>query len=110
MVYPAFGVVFAKGISAFSLTSAAERRFQGDRNALWYVWFWSVQLPAYTSLRFFLIAIISTGAIGCQNYLFSSAAASLTARLRSLSFKAILRQDGTSFDSVYVGAALNICF
>lgn len=38
MVYPAFGVVFAKGINGFSLPTAAERRFQGDRNALWYVW------------------------------------------------------------------------
>lgn len=40
MVYPAFGVVFAKGIEGFSLPDASERRFQGDRNALWFVSFW----------------------------------------------------------------------
>jgi hypothetical protein len=31
--------------------------------------------------------------IGFQNYLFSSSAAKLTRKLRSLSFRAILRQD-----------------
>ena len=44
-------------------------------------------------IRFFLIAILSTVAIGMQNYAFSSAAAMLTSRLRMLSFRAILRQD-----------------
>ena len=39
MVYPAFGLVFAKGIAGFSLPDPAERRFQGDRNALWCVGF-----------------------------------------------------------------------
>ena len=43
--------------------------------------------------RLFLIAIGSTIAMGCQNYFFGVAAANLTSRLRSLSFKAILRQD-----------------
>lgn len=81
-VYPAFGVVYAKGIEGFSKTTSAERRHEGDRTALW----------------FFIIAVISTVCIGFQNYLFSSAAASLTARLRSLSFKAILRQDIEFFD------------
>lgn len=49
--------------------------------------------------RLFIIAIISTFSIGWQNYLFAASAATLTARLRSLSFKAILRQDSkhTSF-------------
>jgi ATP-binding cassette subfamily B (MDR/TAP) protein 1 len=37
MVYPAFGVVFAKGIDGFSQSDHSERRHQGDRNALWYV-------------------------------------------------------------------------
>ncbi|KAG6814237.1 hypothetical protein H0H92_015352 [Tricholoma furcatifolium] len=82
MVYPAFGIVYAKGINGFSEPSNAEKRFQGDRNALW----------------FFLIAIISTLSIGMQNYLFASAAATLTAKLRSLSFRAILRQDIEFFD------------
>jgi len=37
-------------------------------------------------------------AIGLQNFHFSSAAATVTARLRRLSFKAILRQDIEFFD------------
>jgi len=37
MVYPAFGIVFSKGINGFSQPDVHERRFQGDRNALWYV-------------------------------------------------------------------------
>ncbi|KAL4267597.1 GTPase-activating protein [Pleurotus pulmonarius] len=82
LVWPAFGIVYAKGIEGFSFTDHAQRRFAGDRNALW----------------LFLIAIISTMAIGIQNYMFSAAAATLTARLRKLSFKAILRQDIEFFD------------
>ncbi|KAF8957257.1 multidrug resistance protein 1 [Flammula alnicola] len=82
MVYPALGVVFAKGIEGFSLLEASERRHTGDRNALW----------------LFIIAIIATICIAVQSYLFSAAAASLTARLRTLSFKAILRQDIEFFD------------
>jgi ATP-binding cassette subfamily B (MDR/TAP) protein 1 len=82
MVYPAFGVVYAKGIQGFSATDSHTRREMGDRNALY----------------MFIIAILSTATIGLQNYLFASAAATLTARLRSLSFKAILRQDIEFFD------------
>ncbi|RDB18091.1 Leptomycin B resistance protein pmd1 [Hypsizygus marmoreus] len=82
MVYPAFGIVYAKGIEGFSAIDRKDLRFQGDRNALW----------------FFIIALISTLSIGMQNYLFSSAAAQLTAKLRSLSFRAILRQDIEFFD------------
>ena len=44
-------------------------------------------------IRFFVIAILSTMTLGAQNYLFASSASVLTSRLRSLSFKAILRQD-----------------
>ncbi|EMD39893.1 hypothetical protein CERSUDRAFT_81221 [Gelatoporia subvermispora B] len=80
--YPAFGIVYAKGINAFSDTSNSARRHDGDRTALW----------------FFLIAILSAIAIGSQNYLFASSAANLTAKLRSISFRAILRQDVEFFD------------
>jgi ATP-binding cassette, subfamily B (MDR/TAP), member 1 len=38
MVYPGFGVVYAQGISAFSLTDDEARRHAGDRVALWYVY------------------------------------------------------------------------
>jgi ATP-binding cassette, subfamily B (MDR/TAP), member 1 len=77
LVFPAFGVVYAKGIDAFSSLDPRVRRHQGDRVALW----------------FFIISIISTFSIGMQNFLFASSAAMLTSKLRSLSFKAILRQD-----------------
>ncbi|KAF7314410.1 hypothetical protein MKEN_00913800 [Mycena kentingensis (nom. inval.)] len=80
-VFPAFGIVYAKGIEGFSYEGHA-RRVAGDRNALW----------------FFIIAILSTICIGFQNYLFASAAAVLTMRLRQLTFKAILRQDIEFFD------------
>ncbi|OCH89914.1 P-loop containing nucleoside triphosphate hydrolase protein [Obba rivulosa] len=80
--YPAFGIVYAKGINAFSDTNNHARRHDGDRTALW----------------FFLIAILSAFAIGSQNYLFASSAANLTAKLRSISFRAILRQDVEFFD------------
>ena len=72
------GIVYARGISGFSDLDPHQRRHDGDRTALYY----------------FIIAIASTCTIGLQNYLFASAAASLTARVRFLSFKAILRQDG----------------
>ncbi|EIW59664.1 multidrug resistance protein 1 [Trametes versicolor FP-101664 SS1] len=80
--YPCYGIIFAKGINGFSDTTNAQRRFDGDRNALW----------------FFIIAILSMFAVGFQNYLFASSAAELTSRLRSLSFRAILRQDIEFFD------------
>ncbi|KAF8798991.1 multidrug resistance protein 1 [Phlegmacium glaucopus] len=82
MVYPAFGVVYANGITGFSLSDHHARRVAGDRNALW----------------FFIIAILAAVSIGTQNYLFAYAASVLTARLRALSFKAILRQDIEFFD------------
>ncbi|KAJ7016642.1 P-loop containing nucleoside triphosphate hydrolase protein [Mycena alexandri] len=80
-VFPSFGIVYAKGINGFSLSGHA-RREAGDRNALW----------------FFIIAILSTFFIGWQNYLFASSAARLTKKLRSLTFRAILRQDIEFFD------------
>lgn len=35
MVYPAFGVVYSKGITGFSDLDPHQRRHDGDRNALW---------------------------------------------------------------------------
>ena len=77
MVYPAYGIVFAKGLNGFSDLDPHKRRHDGDRAALW----------------LFIIAILSACLIGVQNYMFASAAAILTAKIRSLSFRAILRQD-----------------
>ena len=45
--------------------------------------------------RSFIISILAMISIGTQNYLFAASAASLTSKLRSLSFRAILRQDST---------------
>ncbi|EIW81034.1 P-loop containing nucleoside triphosphate hydrolase protein [Coniophora puteana RWD-64-598 SS2] len=82
MVYPAFGIVYGHAISGFSDPTNSARRHDGDRNALW----------------FFLIAIVSSFAIASSNYIFGSSAAILTAKLRSISFRAILRQDIEYFD------------
>ncbi|KAL4246649.1 GTPase-activating protein [Abortiporus biennis] len=82
MVHPAFGIVFSKALNGFSDLDPNQRRHDGDRNALW----------------FFIIALISTCTIGFQNFLFASSAAELTAKLRALSFRAILRQDVEFFD------------
>lgn len=48
--------------------------------------------------RFFLIAILAAFAALGQNFMLSSAAANLTAKLRSVTFSAILRQDIGWFD------------
>ncbi|KAI5121086.1 hypothetical protein M0805_008599 [Coniferiporia weirii] len=82
MVYPAFGVVYAVTITSYENSDKHALRHSGDRNALW----------------FFIIALISMVTVGMQNYEFAGAAANLTHRLRSLSFKAILRQDVEFFD------------
>ncbi|KAG2073837.1 P-loop containing nucleoside triphosphate hydrolase protein [Suillus decipiens] len=82
-IYPASGIIFGRGISSFSATTNSERRYQGNQNALW----------------FFILAILCALCAGFQNYFFASAAAVLTAKLRSLSFKAILRQDIEYFDN-----------
>ncbi|KAG1751165.1 P-loop containing nucleoside triphosphate hydrolase protein [Suillus lakei] len=81
-VYPAFGIVYGQAISGFSAPTNAQRRHDGDLNALW----------------FFIIAILSAISIGFQNYYFASSAAILTAKIRSICFKAILRQDIEYFD------------
>ncbi|KAM6491113.1 multidrug resistance protein 1, partial [Amanita muscaria] len=81
-VYPAFGIVFARGVETFSEIDPQERRTEGDRDALW----------------FFVIAIIASAAIGGQTYFFNKATNLLTAKLRRLGFKALLRQDIEHFD------------
>ncbi|KAJ7270236.1 multidrug resistance protein 1 [Mycena rebaudengoi] len=82
MTYPAFAVIYAKGIDAFSSPDAHDRRIKGDRTALY----------------MFLVAIASAICIFFQNYLFASAASTFIAKLRSLSFRAILGQEIQFFD------------
>ncbi|KAI0061382.1 P-loop containing nucleoside triphosphate hydrolase protein [Artomyces pyxidatus] len=81
-VYPVFGIVWGHALTGFGLPTAHERRHSGDRYALW----------------MFVIAIISTICIALQNFFFASSAASLTGKLRSRGFKAIMRQDIEYFD------------
>ncbi|TDL23269.1 P-loop containing nucleoside triphosphate hydrolase protein [Rickenella mellea] len=83
LVYPAFGIVYATAVTAFQAVGDNHKlRKSGDRNALW----------------FFIIAILSAICIGVQNYAFARAAGNLVAKLRSLVFRAILRQDIEFFD------------
>ncbi|THH18900.1 hypothetical protein EW146_g2189 [Bondarzewia mesenterica] len=81
-VYPAFGIVWSKAVNGFSLIDPHARRHAGDRNALW----------------LFVIAIVSMVTIGMQNFYFAASAASLTNKLRSLSFRAVVKQDIEYFD------------
>jgi len=46
--------------------------------------------------RSFILSILAGLSIGFQNYLFSTSASSLSRKLRSLSLRAILRQDSKS--------------
>lgn len=99
MIYPVFSIVYgelqrpgvlshfcdcnADGkigviIQTFQIRDRHSLRVEVDRNALW----------------IFIIALIAAISIGFQNYLFANAAARLTYKVRSLTFKAILRQDG----------------
>jgi len=75
--FPALGIVFARGIEGLSKPTDEERRHEGNRTALW----------------LFVVAIVAGLSIAGQNYFFSTAAYALTAGLRSLGFKALLRQD-----------------
>ena len=76
--------MIASAIQAFQLTDHHALRVTMDRNSLW----------------LFLIGVISTFTIALQNYYFAASAAQLTFKLRSLSFKAILRQDSECLSSL----------
>ncbi|KAJ7610508.1 P-loop containing nucleoside triphosphate hydrolase protein [Roridomyces roridus] len=82
MIYPAYSVIYSKGIAAFSEPDPHTRRHLGDRTALY----------------MFVVAIGGGVCISMQNYLFGSAAASFTGKLRSQLFRAILGQKIQFFD------------
>lgn len=99
LVYPAFGIVFAKAMDGFSLVDRHALRHEGDRNALWSV---NQMQPCRAGVlnikslcldRMFIIAILSALAMGTQGYYFTNAAANLTEKIRSLSFRAMLKQE-----------------
>ncbi|KAJ7436836.1 P-loop containing nucleoside triphosphate hydrolase protein [Mycena latifolia] len=82
MVYPAYGVIYSKGIVAFSDPDPHVRRHLGDRTALY----------------MFLVSIGAAISVCMQNWLFGSAAASFIGKLRSLLFRAVLGQEIQFFD------------
>lgn len=81
-LYPAYGLVFSKVIEGFTSSNRRDLRHKGDRSALWN----------------FIIAIGALISISVKGICFSDAAARVTAKLRQLSFGAILRQDVQYFD------------
>ncbi|KAL1745562.1 P-loop containing nucleoside triphosphate hydrolase protein [Schizophyllum fasciatum] len=80
--YPALGIVFSHALLGLSVEDRGIKRKDGDRNALW----------------FFVIALGAAISGAIQNHSFTSSAAALVAKLRTLSFRAILRQDVAFFD------------
>jgi ATP-binding cassette subfamily B (MDR/TAP) protein 1 len=82
LVYPSFGIVYAKALQGFSLQDPHARRQAGDRNALW----------------LFVIAVLAGLAISVEHWMFNHAAAQLSSVLRTKSFRAILSQDIEFFD------------
>ncbi|KAH7918713.1 P-loop containing nucleoside triphosphate hydrolase protein [Leucogyrophana mollusca] len=82
LVYPAFGVVYAKTLQAFQESDPIILRTAGDSNALW----------------LFLIGVGSAISLSLHNIFFGRAAAILTARLRVRVFQALLRENVTFFD------------
>ncbi|KAJ7690830.1 P-loop containing nucleoside triphosphate hydrolase protein [Mycena rosella] len=82
MVYPAYAVIYSKGILAFSDPDPHVRRRLGDRTALY----------------MFVVAIGAGICLCMQNWLFSSAAAAFIGKLRSLLFRAVLGQEVQFFD------------
>ncbi|KAI6014671.1 ste6-like protein [Pisolithus marmoratus] len=84
MVFPMIAIIYGKAISGFSQTDPSARRHANDMTALW----------------FFIVAIVSSVVLAIQHYVFKLAASELTTKLRTLSFRAILRQDIQFFDRV----------
>jgi ATP-binding cassette subfamily B (MDR/TAP) protein 1 len=80
-VYPALAIVFGKAVNDFSLTGH-ELRHQTDRNALWY----------------FIVSILAAAAIYIQQVTLTTQAETLTGKLRTLYFSAIIRHDIAHFD------------
>ncbi|KAI6035808.1 P-loop containing nucleoside triphosphate hydrolase protein [Pisolithus marmoratus] len=84
MIFPMISIIYGKAISGFSQTDPSARRHESDVAALW----------------FFIVAMTSSVVLAIQNYVLKSAASELTTKLRTLSFRAILRQDIQFFDRV----------
>ncbi|XP_039593521.1 ATP-dependent translocase ABCB1-like isoform X2 [Polypterus senegalus] len=81
-VYPCFGIIFAKIIGVFAETDPVVKS----------------QKTILFSLLFLLLGAILLVAMSLQGYTFGVSGETLTLKLRSLSFKAILRQEISFFD------------
>ncbi|KAF8193436.1 P-loop containing nucleoside triphosphate hydrolase protein [Pholiota molesta] len=82
LVYPAHGIVYARALHAFENSDRHILRTAGSQNALF----------------LFVIALVATICLGFHNVLFGKAAMILVARLRLLSFQALLKRNVTFFD------------
>ncbi|NXA54463.1 MDR1 protein, partial [Nothocercus julius] len=76
-VHPTFAVIFGKIIGAFQETDAVKR----SKNTL------------LLSLMFLLLGVITLAAYIVQGFMFGKSGETLTMRLRSLSFRALLQQE-----------------
>ncbi|XP_069835208.1 ATP-dependent translocase ABCB1-like [Dendropsophus ebraccatus] len=81
-IYPTFAVIFGKMIGAFSMTDPDERS----------------QRTILLSLMFLTLGVISLIVYVIMGFAFGISGENLTMRLRSLSFKALLRQEIGFFD------------
>ncbi|XP_056385038.1 ATP-dependent translocase ABCB1-like [Hyla sarda] len=81
-IYPTFAVIFGKMIGAFSITDKDERS----------------QRTILLSLMFLALGVISLIVYVIMGFAFGISGENLTMRLRSLSFKALLRQEIGFFD------------
>ncbi|KAG8914035.1 GTPase-activating protein [Tulasnella sp. 408] len=82
LIYPAFGIVYAKAMDGFSLQDRHALRHEGDRNALW----------------MFIVALLAAASMAIQSYYFTNAAAGLVEKLTCRSFRAMLKQEIGWFD------------
>ncbi|EJU03194.1 multidrug resistance protein 1 [Dacryopinax primogenitus] len=82
MIYPVFGIVYGITLQSFATNTGSALRHAGNMNALY----------------FFIIAIAASVCGGGMNSLFGVAATHLTAKLRSISFSSIMKQDISWFD------------
>ncbi|XP_072431431.1 ATP-dependent translocase ABCB1-like [Chiloscyllium punctatum] len=80
--HPAFCIIFAKIISIFTETDTAVIRQQAD----------------LYSILFFVIGLISFVTYFLQGFMFGKSGETLTQKLRSMAFKAMLRQEIAWFD------------
>ncbi|XP_073541681.1 ATP-dependent translocase ABCB1-like isoform X2 [Phyllobates terribilis] len=81
-IYPTFAVIFGKVIGAFSITNQEEKS----------------QRTILLSLMFLTLGVISLIVYIIMGFAFGISGENLTMRLRSLSFKALLRQEIGFFD------------